>query len=688
MACYFVVIRSTRLRDGQLRSIKGVFRGPIGARGAPREGKCSGLYCELCDKQYERQQQYDNHTSSYDHHLRQRLKDLKQREFYRQLRSRRRRRGREQWPRSPLQVKHSVSGLGPMFRNTTVALDTADEPTVLTGCTKEQVRSRSQWGSSDLSSLDTAAASIDHIINETARPPEAHRCVNCTVPSAAADDDRNGNTHTPPDPHTPSAHTHTRPVCFSLPKRNCTLLHQSAAVFLQPPTSKENETKTPPNVDRADVETSSDSNKQTDPISATLKPTQNERMDSQRPKEPFCRVLSRDGATLLLWPSEMVSYTHAAPSISFSVNPLLHDFKAENTNKEVSVDKSGEPGRGEGFVIKRAEREQRQEEAQGPGPGPGGGLRSAQRPRGGLGSAHEREHEDSHSAAAIFVAHCVSSSCDESALKCPLDCEFKGHREPRTKRRRGKRRNRKRRTNRAARISKKIRKLQANSVRMNQVNSQELRADLETPNLERPDLRDPKHRRKHQAASNDQKRAHLLSHLPVSHCNGGEQLCAQVNSQARRHLPLQSNSQRSPGFRKTPSGGAACNAAISLVPRADIETPRCPAITPCPASSRVDVCEPPAETQLRENHMLPENGAMRKELLGKRTFDKTFDLNTLRDQVQNVPVEPHTVPVVAPGADDPFPSPPLPQTHVHCDVFTEAPQKRSKKRKTQKTASV
>lgn len=33
MACYYIVISSTHLRDGQLRSIKGVFRGPIGTTG-------------------------------------------------------------------------------------------------------------------------------------------------------------------------------------------------------------------------------------------------------------------------------------------------------------------------------------------------------------------------------------------------------------------------------------------------------------------------------------------------------------------------------------------------------------------------------------------------------------------------------------------------------------------------------
>lgn len=33
MACYYIVISSTHLHDGQLRNIKGVFRGPIGTPG-------------------------------------------------------------------------------------------------------------------------------------------------------------------------------------------------------------------------------------------------------------------------------------------------------------------------------------------------------------------------------------------------------------------------------------------------------------------------------------------------------------------------------------------------------------------------------------------------------------------------------------------------------------------------------
>lgn len=31
----------------------------------------SSFYCELCDKQYVRHQQYDNHINSYDHHHKQ-----------------------------------------------------------------------------------------------------------------------------------------------------------------------------------------------------------------------------------------------------------------------------------------------------------------------------------------------------------------------------------------------------------------------------------------------------------------------------------------------------------------------------------------------------------------------------------------------------------------------------------------
>ncbi|XP_076869251.1 uncharacterized protein znf804b [Brachyhypopomus gauderio] len=102
MACYYLVISSTHLSNGHFRSIKGVFRGPLcGSNGgespdyAVKETSISraledlkaNFYCELCDKQYHRHQEFDNHINSYDHAHKQRLKELKQREFARNVSS-------------------------------------------------------------------------------------------------------------------------------------------------------------------------------------------------------------------------------------------------------------------------------------------------------------------------------------------------------------------------------------------------------------------------------------------------------------------------------------------------------------------------------------------------------------------------------------------------------------------------
>ncbi|XP_023235700.1 G patch domain-containing protein 8-like isoform X1 [Centruroides sculpturatus] len=47
----------------------------------------ANFYCELCDKQYHKHQEFDNHINSYDHAHKQRLKELKQREFGRNVAS-------------------------------------------------------------------------------------------------------------------------------------------------------------------------------------------------------------------------------------------------------------------------------------------------------------------------------------------------------------------------------------------------------------------------------------------------------------------------------------------------------------------------------------------------------------------------------------------------------------------------
>ncbi|TRY84065.1 hypothetical protein DNTS_014931 [Danionella cerebrum] len=102
----------------------------------------ANFYCELCDKQYQKHQEFDNHINSYDHahkqanffiecSILQRLKELKQREFARNVSSRSKKDGKKQ--EKMLRRLHElaeqrkkrdhVPGSGPMFKTTTVALD-------------------------------------------------------------------------------------------------------------------------------------------------------------------------------------------------------------------------------------------------------------------------------------------------------------------------------------------------------------------------------------------------------------------------------------------------------------------------------------------------------------------------------------------------------------------------------------
>ncbi|XP_076858254.1 zinc finger protein 804A isoform X2 [Brachyhypopomus gauderio] len=93
----------------------------------------ANFYCQLCDKQYYKHQEFDNHISSYDHAHKQRLKDLKQREFARNVSSRSRKDVRRE-ERALLRLHQlaeqrreaqSAPGSGPMFRSTTVAVESS-----------------------------------------------------------------------------------------------------------------------------------------------------------------------------------------------------------------------------------------------------------------------------------------------------------------------------------------------------------------------------------------------------------------------------------------------------------------------------------------------------------------------------------------------------------------------------------
>ncbi|XP_067299673.1 zinc finger protein 804A [Pseudorasbora parva] len=145
MACYYIVISSTHLSNGHFRNIKGVFRGPLSKNGNKNldyaeKGKTlakaledlkANFYCQLCDKQYYKHQEFDNHINSYDHAHKQRLKELKQREFARNVASKSRKDERKQ--ERALRRLHELAeqrrevqcapGSGPMFKSTTVAVE-------------------------------------------------------------------------------------------------------------------------------------------------------------------------------------------------------------------------------------------------------------------------------------------------------------------------------------------------------------------------------------------------------------------------------------------------------------------------------------------------------------------------------------------------------------------------------------
>ncbi|XP_051030552.1 zinc finger protein 804B [Phodopus roborovskii] len=144
MACY-LVISSRHLSNGHYRGIKGVFRGPLCKNGSPSpdfaekeksttkalEDAKANFYCELCDKQYHKHQEFDNHINSYDHAHKQRLKELKQREFARNVAS-------KSWKDEKKQEKalkrlhqlaelrqqsECVSGNGPAYKAPKIAME-------------------------------------------------------------------------------------------------------------------------------------------------------------------------------------------------------------------------------------------------------------------------------------------------------------------------------------------------------------------------------------------------------------------------------------------------------------------------------------------------------------------------------------------------------------------------------------
>ncbi len=62
------------------------------------------------------------------------------------------------------------------------------------------------------------------------------------------------------------------------------------------------------------------------------------------PTGPFFPVLSKDESTTLQWPSELLEFTKAQPSLSYSCNPLYFDFKLSR-NKGNWASKNSKPAK-------------------------------------------------------------------------------------------------------------------------------------------------------------------------------------------------------------------------------------------------------------------------------------------------------------------------------------------------------
>ncbi|XP_061092073.1 zinc finger protein 804A [Conger conger] len=458
MACYYIVISSTHLSNGHFRNIKGVFRGPLCKNGNKNldyaekertmakalEDLKANFYCKLCDKQYYKHQEFDNHINSYDHAHTQRLKELKQREFARNVASKLRKDERKQ--ERALRRLHELAeqrrevqcapGSGPKFRSTTVAVEgssreagceenaegsqpaTALDTGAQNGASNTSSSRQVQWpytgkakkqmhrqkiafsislpkkasirlessaavfcenteeGLADRSSrqrLQAAAAELNLLST-----PAVEKALNYRETIYGADTQEDlvsqenvcTQTHTTSEVSNQASPEVTSDLCALLvysadvsspcispstfpfhlndagivlhmedsqeslkceeTEKKCETVqevgsepraHGTGAMeprhpLSDPPSSNETTAATPSCV-RNEVDMGSGA-----PLPFT------------KPSQPFCSVLSKDGSTVLQWPSEMLSFTRVVPSLSFSCNPLHFDFRASRNRTE------------------------------------------------------------------------------------------------------------------------------------------------------------------------------------------------------------------------------------------------------------------------------------------------------------------------------------------------------------------
>lgn len=339
-----------------------------------------------------------------------------------------------------------------------------------------------------------------------------------------------------------------------------------------------------------------------------------------RPKEPFYRVQSRDGSRVLLWPSEMVSYTKISPSISYSINPLLYDFKAHNRAKEGGKDKKGrleeESKRIKPCVIKQPDNQQRQEVMEG----------------GREEKLDEREEDNEGGQAGNPME--VISDCNGSDTvlqrrgcrdKSTLKLASEGHLEPtpglremwgRRRRKRGGVRKKDRRKiggknngeNRI--INGPFENLERGENTDKEERSEKgMLSNLEAHRMdggrktgmseEKRDIQGDQIEPE-RAGGNDKKTGELLSDLPLNRCNRCNQLCVQVKREADQRQFQQSVSGWGQELGTLLCGGGKGNSMISPSSESVLRMPRCPAITPSLARDEMRVIKKITQTGKEE----------------------------------------------------------------------------------------
>uniref|UniRef100_A0A3B3HPU4 C2H2-type domain-containing protein n=1 Tax=Oryzias latipes TaxID=8090 RepID=A0A3B3HPU4_ORYLA len=770
----------------------------------------SSFYCELCNKQYMRQQQFDNHINSYDHHHKQRLKELKHREFYRALACRRQRRRREK--RGGITLKrahqydesstgHCAPGSGPMFRSTTVAVDPTDQSRQylqqnwadsVPSSASLETEPQSSFLTVDLAletrllhpgwtyrqmKADNKNAAGDSGVVCCSQPPvdcdmgSGHSAASpCASTSTASHSLFNQtvitrNCRNPPD--TGSVDTaissrmplpgssRLRPVSFSLPKRSTVLLHQAAAIFMQPglvpslsgkagpaitskgsrspagggtnlglkclvatkaaagvnhftsehcqsedtkaqsvPTRAPEPTRSPgptgsisvgqshgtgaylsffegggtgahgsplkegrqvsdggssqsaqedgldcqigakPNLLGSDVKNPQTSLSAVLPLPVDAEKTRHSvSATPTRPREPFCPVLSRDCSRVFLWPTEMINYTKICPAISYSVNPLLYDFRAHGKAKD---GEAGKEGRAQGggqrikpSVIKQPDSKQRKGDAVG-----GEAKTDKWEERGGQSGSPEDRRRATPS---TLVGSGCSHQCPLKFVPISAEClkaTTAGHQKSQWRRRGRKRgggkrgmKKKKRRRKRSRAAGRKGSERGQRSVGANEMIEvkrdeevrgksppKEERREKEHSNLSENLLVGRKERNvrgeeerikedqteRERPGWNDKKKGELLSNLAVSGCNRWNQLCLQVEMDQAQ----QSASGWGRGLRKLLCGGTECSSVISPVHESVVQMPCCPKNTPAPSEKAVDNGDARAEKEDEEQRNL------------------------------------------------------------------------------------